>query len=409
MTGPGQCRATAAAPRRATLLACLLLSALLGTIHAFSLFLEPLEARFAASRSAVSLTYSFALIALTLGVLGGHRLYRALPAPGLVLLICAAAAGGAALAAVAPSLAVLWLGYSLLFGFANGLGYGFVLHVAGQSSEGREGTAMGLATAFYAAGAAAAPPLIGPLLAAQGAAGGFETSMFLLAAALLAAGLVAAAALRWAGFVFLREEPGGAPGKGGLPDPAAHPDRSGGRTVALLWLGYGSAVTAGLMAIGHATGIARAAGLADAAVLAAPAAIALANMAGGFAGGLLLDRMATARLLSALPAVSLAALLALALAPGEAMTLPGLACVGFAYGAIIAAYPAAIVRRFGAGPAVRLYGYVFTAWGVAGFLGPWLGGAVFDASGSYRLALGLAAVLALVSTLTVLAGRRRLA
>ena len=334
-----------------------------------------------------------------------RAVYRAFPAPGLVLLICTLAAGGTALAGAAPTLAILWLGYSLLFGFANGLGYGFVLHVAGQSSGGREGTAMGLATAFYAAGAAAAPPLVGPLLAAGGGAGGFGTAMLLLAAALLCAGVTAAAALRRAGFVFLREE------RGGQPGAAATAQADGARraTVPLLWLGYGSAVTAGLMAIGHATGIARAAGLDDAAVLAAPTAIALANMAGGFAGGLLLDRVATPRLLAALPALALAALLVLALLPEAATALPGLAVVGFAYGAIIAAYPAAIVRRFGAGAAVRIYGYVFTAWGLAGFLGPWLGGLAFDASGSYGWALALAAALALLSTLVVLAGRRRLA
>lgn len=391
-----------AARRLAIFFACLLLAALLGTVHAFSLFLEPLEARFSASRSEVSLTYSLALIALTLGVLGGHRLYGRLPAPSLVLLICAAASAGTALAGVAAALPLVWLGYSLLFGYANGLGYGLALHVAGRASGGREGSAMGLVTAFYAVGAAAAPPLLGPVLAMRGPDEGFEAAMLLLAAALLATGLAAAAALRWSGFRFAGEEVGADAETDRRPRGE---DRS---AVLLLWIGYGAAVTAGLMAIGHATGIARAAGLAASAVLAAPTVIALANMAGGLLGGLLLDRLPAARLLAGLPLVSLGALAVLALAPA-ALVLPGIACVGFAYGAVIAAYPAAIVRRFGAGPAIRLYGYVFTAWGAAGFLGPWMGGVIFDASGGYRPALAVAAALALASTVTIAAGRRRLA
>ena len=48
------------------------------------------------------------------------------------------------------------------------------------------------------------------------------------------------------------------------------------------------------------------------------------------------------------------------------------------------------------------YGALFTAWGVAGILGPMIAGSVFDATGSYRYAFYAAAGLALVAFASLL-------
>ncbi len=50
------------AERALTLTAGCLLTLSLGSIHAFSVFVEPFELRFGARRAAVSLVYSFALV-----------------------------------------------------------------------------------------------------------------------------------------------------------------------------------------------------------------------------------------------------------------------------------------------------------------------------------------------------------
>ncbi len=366
------------------LLASLLLSLVLGTVHAFSLFLEPLEARFEVGRSEASLTYSLALAAITLGVLVGHRVYDRLQPALLAPLLCLAGAAGLALAALAPSLGLVWLGYGLCFGLANGLGYGFALQYAAQANPTRAGLAMGLVTAVYGLGAALAPLPLWWALSLGGPGGGFV----LLAVLLLAVALPIALLLRSADLPFHAR----------VPDAASSPpaDR---RSLALLWLGYGSGVAAGLAAIGHATGIAQAGGLDEAAIRLAPLAIAAANTLGGLLGGFLTDRLSARRLTMALPLLSALALAWLALVPGglSGGLLPALALVGFAYGAIIAVYPAAIARRFGAVAGVKIYGRVFTAWGVAGLLAPWAAGLLFDASGSYRVTLLAAALLALVS------------
>jgi OFA family oxalate/formate antiporter-like MFS transporter len=43
------------------------------------------------------------------------------------------------------------------------------------------------------------------------------------------------------------------------------------------------------------------------------------------------------------------------------------------------------------------YGLLFSAWGVAGMIGPLIGAQVFDAFGDYRYAFYAASALALVS------------
>ncbi len=370
------------------------LSLVLGSVHAFSVFLEPLELRFGASRASVSLTYSLALVFLTLAVLTGHRIFSRWPAGHLVAVIGVIAAAGALIAAYAPSLAVLWLGYSVLFGGANGLGYAFGLQISAQSNPGREGVAMGIVTACYALGAAISPVLFSAAMSV----GGFAAAMIGLCAALILVAPVCAGLMIRADAKFA----------GAASDGRSAADMSGdhsavavpARQIALLWLGYGAGVAAGLMAIGHAAGIARAAGLTTGLTGApwlAPTLIAVCNMAGSFAGGWQVDHLPPVRLLASLPLISAAALIVLALDGGSELVLACLGLVGFTYGAIIAVYPATIAKMFGTVDGTRIYGRVFTAWGLAGLAAPWFAGYLFDRSGGYAFALTAAAFLGLVS------------
>ena len=367
------------------LLSASLLSLVLGSVHAFSVFLEPLEARFNASRSATSLTYSLALVSLTLAVLFGHRIFSRWPAGLLVAGVCLLASSGALTAAYAPSLTVVWLGYSLLFGAANGLGYGFGLQIAAQANPGREGIAMGIVTACYALGAAVSPALFTWAMSL----GGFSAAMLGLSAALLATAPVSAALMVKADARF----------SAAADDSAKKPAPS--RRIALLWFGYGAGVAAGLMAIGHAAAIAKSLGFTGAPWV-APVLIAVCNMCGSFAGGWLVDRTALAKLLAGLPLTSAAALALLALDINSAVALLCLGITGFTYGAIIAAYPATIAKMFGTLDSPRIYGRVFTAWGSAGLCAPWLAGYLFDRTGGYSAALTTAAAFGVVSAGAVL-------
>lgn len=364
------------------LVAASLLCLVLGSVHAFSVFLHPLEQSFSASRALVSLTYSLALVALTIVVLVGPKIYARLPAAVLILASGVLAAGGALISAFAPSLVLIWLGYSLLFGAANGLGYGFGLQIAARANPGREGLAMGVVTACYAIGAAISPALFSKAIAV----GGFSAAMLGLTAALLVAAFVSSGLMYLAGALFLSENESTA---GRRVPPGA---------IGLLWLGYGAGVSAGLMVIGHASEIARFTGL-QAALWLAPTLLAVCNMAGSFAGGYLVDRLPSGWLITGLPVLTAAVLLLLQASTAGTIVLASLGAVGFSYGAIIAIYPSMIAKSFGMAAGPQIYGRVFTAWGLAGLTAPWLAGFLFDQTGSYSTALIVAAMLSALSAL----------
>lgn len=281
------------------LLAASLLAAVLGSVHAFSVFLTPLETVFSASRGMVSLTYSMALVSLTVAVLFGHYLFTKWSAPIFVFMVCLIAASGALVAAFAPSLVMVWLGYSLLFGAANGLGYGFGLQIAAQANAGREGTAMGIVTAAYALGATVSPMLYTFALSH----GGFQAAMLGLLVVLLAVAVICAVLLKQSRVVFKSED---------KSTSAVLVPRS---DFSLLWLGYGAGVAGGLMAIGHAAGIVNTLDY-EGAVWVAPAFIAVCSLAGSLIAGRLIDRFSEIGLLVGLPLLSAGAAIVVALLSG---------------------------------------------------------------------------------------------
>ena len=85
------------------MLASMLVTFVLGSVHAFSVFIVPLEGLLVLPRSEISLIYSFALVAITLSVLFGYLIYERLSAWLLVLLTCLLAATGLVLAANASN------------------------------------------------------------------------------------------------------------------------------------------------------------------------------------------------------------------------------------------------------------------------------------------------------------------
>ena len=368
-------------------LASMVLASVLGSVHAFAVFLEPMENYFQTSRSQVSLTYSFALLSLTVGVLLGHRFYSLLRPASFSIAVCGLALIGTLIAASATHIIMVWLGYSLLFGLANGLGYGFALQISAQSNLENKGFVMGLVTASYALGSVLSPWPLAFVLNNFG----LMWAMLSLTLALFVIMPVVSGLLYWSR-AQLHVSP---------PDHK-HSPRVNQHVIFFFWLAYGLAVMAGLMAIGHATAIAEQAGLNGQLILIAPSVLALFSMSGSLLGGWMADRISFKVTLTVLPLLSALSLALLALFLVDISVLFGLGVTGFAYGAIISIYPAAIATRFGAVEGVRIYGKVFIAWGIAGFVGPWLAGRLYDLNGDYRLALIIGSIAGLGSALVVL-------
>ncbi len=367
----------------------MLVTFVLGSVHAFSVFIVPLEELFALPRSRVSLVYSVALLALTLAVFIGHRIYHRLSAWRLVVLTCGVAALGLFIAALGGNWWMMLFGYSLLFGFCNGVGYGFCLQLVGRVMPDIKGFAMGAVTAAYAVGSIVFARVIAGIIERFSVAAALLT----MAALVAGCGFLAALTLGLSRTRYAAEA--GDAGRGARLDQTR---------VAQFWLAYMTSVFAGLMAIGHAAGIALAKGAGPAQATLAAVAIGCGSALGGFASGWLVDRVKSSLLLIGLALLSMLALLSINVFTDPLRVIGALTAVGFGYGSIIAIYPVAISDCFAdAGP--RAYGLVFTAWGFAGLLAPWSAGLIYDLSASYAPAMAIAAALALVSALCVLVFR----
>jgi OFA family oxalate/formate antiporter-like MFS transporter len=366
------------------LFAASIVSSVLGSIHAFSVFIAPLETQFNAPRSSISLSYSLALMTLTVAVLFGPRVYGRFSAAAIIFFACILAAFGVFLAGIATSLSIVWIGYSLIFGLSNGLGYGFGLQIAAQVNPGREGLAMGIVTAAYALGAVVSPALFDQAVIS----GGFSKAMNGLAIILIFVGIISAFLMWLVNAKFQLSE------RQTLKPTASTHNQP------LLWLAYFGGVLAGLMVIGHAAEIAVSL-RPDIQPWRAPAVIAVCNLLGSLLAGRMADKYSLGFLLSILALITSIALVILALFGSTGGMMIGFGAIGFAYGGTIAAYPTTISKLFGAANGAVVYGRIFTAWGSAGLIGPSLAGFLFDRSGGYTLALLTAAVIGLISAVVI--------
>lgn len=361
--------------------AALLIMFALGAFYSWSVFVRPLERALGAGRGEVSLAYSIATVGFTAGMLVGPRLFGRFGTPTLALAACLIAGSGLAITAWASTTALAILGFGGVFATANGVGYGLALEVAQRANPGRRGLAGGLAVAVFMAGS---------VVLAPAAAYGIERVGHAWTLTLMGAGvaLVGAAAGRLLALSRLEVAPGAERGSAG-----------GGRrrTFVLLWLGLLLGSTAGVMALGHAAAIVTSLGGGAAAAALGATLIAFGSGVGRLAGGWLSDKAPPPLIIAGAQALGAAALLLPLLRPEAHVGVAALALVGGSYGALVGAFPPTIAQLYGAERAARVYGRVFTAWGVAGLGGSYLAGLLFDVTGAYDAALVMAALTAVAA------------
>lgn len=365
-----------------TVAACLLLTFAVGSLHAFSVLLAPIEQETGVGRTMVSLIYSTALLSLTISVLIGHKIYRRLSAPKLALLVGVLPMLGVGL--ISTGSWIGWMiGYGILFGFASGTGYGFALHAAARGFPAqRRGSVIGAATAFYALGAFAFSLLYPTLLGRLGlSAGYFASTIIIIGLSLMSAGLFYLSQVQTQTDVNTGEPSG----------PA--------RGLIRLWFAYGTGAFAGLMVLGHALPIMQGAGNPLSVAIAGLVVVTLGNAAAGVCVGWLADRIDSRGLLVAITMISAVALAGLAFFGGSTITTILIGLVGATYGAFIALFPLIVSRWSGHLRATWAYGRVFTAWGLAGITAQPVAGWLFELTRSYQFPLLIAALLSLAAGL----------
>lgn len=359
--------------------------AAVGTLYAWSIFVEPIEARFSQSRAAISLIFSTATVAFTIGMLAAPLLTAGRSPQSVGLLACLLAAGGLTLSAAAESVWLIVLGFGVVFGLANGFAYSSSLQVVQHAAPDRRGLFTGIAVSSYMLGTA----IGSPLLSAASRSWGYQAALLVVAAFLVAAGAVAFLLLRRSGVgdsIDRDAEPGAAP---------AAPFGE----IAVLWLLFFLSSLVGVMTLAHAAPMAASFHGGERHLGLAVSLVALGNVAGRLSGGWLSDRLSPRMLLCGAPALSAAALAVLLALPRLEVLLASLCAVGAGYGCIAGCLPAIVSRAYGTRAMASLFGRVFTAWGVAGLAGPYLAGMLFDGRGDYTAAIVAATFTAAVAAL----------
>src|SRR5262245_19931762 len=176
----------------AALLAATLMNLPLGSVYSFSVLLRPIEQELAIPRSALSLVFGLATAGFTVGSVAAAFLYRVASAPTLIFMSVVTAAGGVAVAATAPGLAQLLLGYGVVFGTGGGVAYIVLQQGVNMLVQQRRGLVNGYIVALYPMGAMIATPAFHICNEAFG----WRTTLGVLAAVLAACGL-ASALLAW--------------------------------------------------------------------------------------------------------------------------------------------------------------------------------------------------------------------
>ena len=354
-----------------------------GTLYAFSVLLQPMEALLGATRAEMSFVFGLATVTLTLGMNLAPRLYRRL-SPALLAVACGLSSGaGLWLSASASSFVHFALGYGVLFGPGAGVIFTVGQQAVNQTVGGARGLANGYVVSLYPLGAMLGAPVLGWSIQAFGV----RPTLTGLGAVVLATCAIAAGLLRGAGIRMLDAS-----------SAEVGEDRLG-RTFYLLTAVFFLAAAAGLTVLSQAAAIVQAYGGGGALAVGATTFITGAVGAARIAGGWLVDHSAAARVGIGAHACSLAGALTLSLIPTPATATFALGLIGMGYGIVSGLAAGAIAQYWHKNQFGRIASRLYIAWCLAAISLPVLAGALFDRTGSYASAVWLAAGISVVGAL----------
>jgi OFA family oxalate/formate antiporter-like MFS transporter len=377
----------------------------LGTLYAWSVFVAPLEKEFGWKRADTSLIISIAIFVFAISfVLAGRLQDKKGPfwisVTGGVLVSI-----GFFLSAWTTTLGWIFFAFGVLGGIGNGFGYATPIPVMAKWFPDKRGLAVGLAVAGYGGGSAIFGPLAGNWLIPTY---GWRTTFQVLGVIFLVMTL--------GGAFLLKNPPAGYRPPGWSPAPAAkaaattHEFTAGEalKTPAFyfMWIAYCLGTIAGFMAISQLVPYAKSVGLAALGTTAIVVG-AFGNASGRILSGWMSDAMGRLNVLRLMIAISAVAMPLLYLAGGNpALLFVMVFVIYWCYGTQLSVNASTTSDFWGTKNAGINYGMLFTAWGVAGLIGPRIAGTLFDKYQNYQAAFYWAAGLAVVALVAELLARR---
>lgn len=281
----------------------------------------------------------------------------------------------------------IWLGIGVLVGISTGFGYWVFLTVPVLWFPARKGLITGIAVAGFGFGAVVLSIVFENLLPLLGSL----SALFIFIG--ITYGLILLASSGW---VSKPPEPNSQPAQ---PSPGPDQPLSFLKSVSFykLFFGIFAGTFAGLMIIGNLKIIGEQFPIENQVLLLGVTVFAVSNFLGRVGWGYLSDYLGASR--SIFLALTLQGIAILLLGNsnlnGELYLLCS-ALIGFGFGGNFVLFARETAQIFRAERLGVIYPYVFLGYALAGILGPWVGGSLFDAYGNFALASLIAALLSFI-------------
>ena len=362
-----------------------------GSAYSFGTFFAPLQDEFGASRAAVSVAFSAAILVLfSVGPFSGtiaDRLGpRLLVAGGLALVGCGLIAAG-----VSQSLWQVQAAFAICIGGGVGLAYVPAVGAVQKWFDRRRGLASGIAVSGIGAGTLAVPPFAALMIAELE----WRPALLLVGSIVFVAGGAAG---------LLVKNPDQAPRTSPTPSrdgvPLSFAIRS--RPFFLLFLGFLLASFGQFTPIAHIVPYAEDRGISPQAAATLLSLLGVGSAFGRFAIGAAADRIGRWRGLGlSFGGVGVSCLLWLV---GDGMLVLGIfaVLVGTFWGGSVALAPSVMADYFGTRAVSGIIGVLYAGVGFGALVGPIIAGLVFDLWESYLVAILYSIIAPLMAAAAVL-------
>ena len=370
----------------------------LGSLYAWSVFVLPLEKEFGWNRAQTSWVYTIAIVCFAATFIVAGKLQDAKGPRICAFLGALLVGGGFVLSSFTTSVTFLYVAFGVIVGVGNGFGYAAPTPVASKWFPDKRGLAVGLMVGGYGAGSA----IIGPLATRLITDYGWRSTLQILGAAFFVMGLIGTALLKNPPLDF--KAPARSPGAASTRPSVDLPTAEVIRTPMFwaLWLAYCLGTTAGQMMISQLVPFMRSVGLSPEAAAFAITIAAFGNAGGRILSGALSDSLGRLATLKVMMVGSLVVMAALGMGVSQIVALYALVAAGYwCYGTQLSVFASTTADFYGTRHLGMNYGALFSAWGVAGIVGPFIAARVFQATGSYSYAFYGAAVLAGVAFVSI--------
>jgi OFA family oxalate/formate antiporter-like MFS transporter len=386
----------------------LLMNLALGSLYAWSVFVAPLEKEFGWKRADTSWIFTWAVVVFAIAFILAGRMQDKLGPFKVSMIGCILLTVGFLLSAKTTSLGYIIFTFGILGGIGNGFGYATPIPVMAKWFPDKRGLAVGLAVAGYGGGSAIFGPVATKLITAYG----WRTTFAVLGVIFFV--------MTFIGAFLLKNPPVGYKPTGWTPAPAAKAaattyEFAPGEmwktpTAYFMWIAYALGTSAGLMVISQLVPFAKTKGVSVALAGVAIIIGAIGNASGRIFSGWLSDALGRLNVLRLMIGISAVAMVILPRTGGIAAIPIFLYLVVFVvyycYGTQLSVNASTTSDFWGTKNAGINYGLLFTAWGVAGVIGPRIGGILFDTYKNYDAAFYWAAALAVIALVCEMIAKR---